>query len=157
MNTCSFEQGTIEDVSIQMLEDLAHADWGATLLDARTPRKSWSKLLGDVFPSNANVKVAEVAVCGSQQRVHRGDVIYFATATGRACGEVLMHLDLKGRACTIVSAWNASAPGDCGHLSYFDIPSTSRVLVVHTCDVATALTYSRTRSGVVVINPPAQR
>ena len=152
-NTKSFEVGTAEDLTIQHLEDLEHADWTSALQNKRKPYKRQLGPLREAFPGVDDFEVARCAVCQGQ-RVHWGDVVYYEGERGRSCGEVLSHVQHAGReAYTIVSEWEPLAEDASSTWSAFRVPDPSSVVVVLTAQVGSPVIHSRTGDRVLVLPP----
>lgn len=105
-NTQSLEIGTMEDLTIQHLEDL-HTEWtssGTLGHSSHKPHKKVLALVREVFPTAG---VGSILVCkyaaGRSGKVHVGGVCDVRVPEGRACGEVLMLCEVLKVAYSIVA------------------------------------------------------
>ena len=152
LNTQAFEIGVAEDVAIQHIETWSYADWDKTLLSKTKPTQKLMRALRDAFPGveDRDFEVAPCAVC-KFQKVAVGDLVYFADGAG--CGEVIVHVEVRGHAHTLISKLLPEPDGDDVSWSCFRAPDASDVVVADTGDVECPVVYTRDGHRVLVLTP----
>ena len=113
------------------------------------------KVIREMFPSSDD---AAVLVCdrayGATSVVCVGDMCYYRTPEGLACGEALMHLPVDGVAYSAVSRY-APLPSERPERSEFRVQN--EVILVGTEALQTSLIYTEGSGVMTVLNPPEYR
>ena len=105
-NTTSFEIGTLEDVTIQQLHDVARR-WGAAV--PSKPSKRQLKVLFEVFGASDVVIANEVP--SKHGAISVGDVVYYSVDGGCECGTVLAHACCASVWYSVAQRWGKEEDG----------------------------------------------
>ncbi len=154
--TGSFEQGAIEDITIDQLESVRSFDFlSHEFRKARSPYRNELLMLREVFPNcdPASIQLSS-EVCFGNGRISVGDAVLIKMQSTNVVGELFLNVKVQGQLLSIVSLWEVAGAA----ASSIDFVIRHRPELIDTASLLCSLVYRMDGvSRATVLIPPMYR
>jgi hypothetical protein len=134
------------------------ASWNkvGSLVDGRAPKALIAKALQEMYPAEANPKVAQYLYAAGGP-IHVDDVVLYERHGVVCCGQVKLHVHVHGETVCFVEGWERVAAPEVGSTAARYKVNNTTMPVPAAC-VQTAVIYSVSAEGIAtVLLPPLYR